>query len=965
MHVPLMMTAIGLLTLWAALFAQGSQRPGPSARSVMPFPATEHTLANGLKVIVVPTGFPNLVSIQIAVQAGSRNEIEPGKSGYAHFFEHLMFRGTPTNPPDRYRAIMTKAGARDNAQTGDDVTHYYATFAKEELAPVLALYADMFQNLAYSEADFKTEARAILGEYSKDSADPMEKLFEVQRDHFYQTHTYKHTTMGFLEDIENMPNGYEYSKLFFRRWYRPQFTTMIVAGDVTAAEVLPIVETSWSKWEAGSAERPSIPKEPPPSAPKYVHVPWPSDTMPIVTLGFLGPAFDEHSKDTAAVRLLATLYFGRASDLYQKLVVDEQRVDALEVVTPTGVDPSLFTVIARVKKPADALYVRDQILATIAGACAFKMPLQRLSDAQLNLRYEFARSLDSTDRIATALYRYASYHRSYDTLNNYFRTLDEVTPDDLQAAARAYFTSNGLIVTTLAKDQLPSGIEQLPPLEAVNPAPAPPAEAPRRVPPLQLPSAVSNVAVLIQKTALPQLEVKLLFTAGSAHDPTGKEGLAALTASMLSEAGSKAMTFEQIEKALYPMAGSLTNHVDKEVTAFTGRIHRDEWQAFLSIVLPQLLDPGFRDDDFRRLRDAQLAALTQDLRSNNEEELGKERLQTNVFRNTPYGHVTLGTVAGLSAVSLDDVKRFAATAYTQANLTIGISGDVPEEMVRTLRAAVAALPSGTVTRPSVVPGRRPPTNEVEIVEKDTRATAISLGFPIDVNRSHQDFPALSVAKTAFGEHRMQGGRLFQRMREVRGLNYGDYAYIEAFPGGMFTFFPSPNLVRRQQLFEIWIRPVVPVNAVMALRIAIHELGRLVDVGLTQEEFDATRDYLMKNVYVMTARQDDQLGYALDSRWYGIGEFTSYMRARLSRLTRDDVNAAIKRHLSADRLSIVIVTKDAASLRNALVSDQISPIRYDGDKPAQLLAEDKIIGQLNLHLAPEDVRVTPVAEVFSK
>src|SRR4029077_4268423 len=89
---------------------------------LLPFVVTERTLVNGLKVIVVPTGFPNLVSIQIPVQTGSRNEVEPGKSGFAHFFEHLMFRGTPMNPPERYRQIMTKAGARDNASTGDDAT---------------------------------------------------------------------------------------------------------------------------------------------------------------------------------------------------------------------------------------------------------------------------------------------------------------------------------------------------------------------------------------------------------------------------------------------------------------------------------------------------------------------------------------------------------------------------------------------------------------------------------------------------------------------------------------------------------------------------------------------------------------------------------------------------------------------------------------------------------------------------
>src|SRR5580765_472522 len=99
----------------AGLAAQNAPRSTSASRDILPFTATERTLANGLKVIVVPTGFPNLVTLQIPVQTGSRNEVEPGKSGYAHFFEHLMFRGTAEVPPAKYREIMTQAGARENA----------------------------------------------------------------------------------------------------------------------------------------------------------------------------------------------------------------------------------------------------------------------------------------------------------------------------------------------------------------------------------------------------------------------------------------------------------------------------------------------------------------------------------------------------------------------------------------------------------------------------------------------------------------------------------------------------------------------------------------------------------------------------------------------------------------------------------------------------------------------------------
>ena len=968
-----------------------AQRTAVPAGDVLPFRATERTLPNGLKVIVIPTGFPNLVSIDIPVQAGSRNEVEPGKSGFAHFFEHLMFRGTPNIPPEKYREIMSRAGARDNASTGDDRTHYYSTFAKEDLETILATYADMFQHLSYPESAFKTEARAILGEYNKNSAEPLEKLFEVQRDTFYQQHTYKHTTMGFIRDIENMPNEYEYSKVFFQRWYRPEYTTVIVAGDVTPEQVMPLIDKSWGGWKgaprkitdtittpiAGPSFGLVIPSEPAPKGPKYAHVPWSSTTLPWVSVGFLGPAFDENGKDSAAMAMLAAIYFGQTSDLYKQLVVKEQKIDELDVDVPASVDPSLFTVIARVKNPADTVYVRDQIVKTIRTARATAIDASRLRDAKSFNRYSFSRSIDSTERVASAVSAYAHFHRSYQTINNRYRTLDALTAADLQNAARKYFTDNSLIVTTLSSAALPAGIDHAPSVEStadIQPttgsrdaiagastnAAAVPTSAPTRST-----TTIDQRAVVIQKSPLPQIEFKLLFTVGSAHDPVGKEGLTALTASMLTAAGSSSLTIEQIDATLYPTAGSFRSRTDKEMTTLTGSIHHDNWPLFLNTTLPQLTSPGWRKQDFDRLRDRQLNALVQDLRSSNEEELGKERLQTNIFRGTPYGHVSLGTVAGLKAITLDDVREWATQMFTRANLTIGVNGDVSDDMIADLESRLSVLPQGVAAAATAVDARTPKGIEVDVLKKDTRATAISFGFPIAVTRKDPDFVALSVARSWLGEHRIASGRLYQRIREERGLNYGDYAYIEAFPRGMFQFFPDPNIARRRQIFEIWIRPVVPMNAHMALRLAVHELDALVKNGLSKADFEATRDYLMKNVYVMTARQDQQLGYALDSRWYGIPEFTSYIRNGLQKLTVEEVNAAIRRHLNAQNLSIVMITQDAQSLKQALVSDAPSAIKYDGDKPKELLDEDKAIGAMKLNIPAGNVTITPIDEVFAR
>ncbi len=759
--------------------------------------------------------------------------------------------------------------------------------------------------------------------------------------------------MGFLRDIENMPNEFEYSKVFFDRWYRPEHTTLIIAGDVKAAEALPLAEKYWASWKRGSFSI-AIPQEPSLKGPFYVHVPWPDKTLPWVTIAFHGPAFSEVSKDFAAVDALVDLNFGQTSEVYKRLVEQEQKVDQLiSYVAPTQ-DPSLVTILARVKRMGDAVSVRDELLKAAAAATIPPPPAQRLADAKSNGRYGLVRSLDNTERIGAVLARFVRFNRSYQTLNNYYQTADSLVPADLLSAAKTYFTDARLIVTTLSDQPMPPEIGQSPALSSLA------------LPKERSSTAGRQLEFIVISSPLPQLTVKLLFKAGSAHDPAGKEGLAALTASLVAEAGSRQMRIDEINKAFYPMAASFAAQVDKEMTTFTASVHKNNWSRFADIALPMLTEPGFREDDFKRLKETQLNALRIDLRSNNEEELGKERLQTNIFAGTPYGHPVLGSISGIQAITLEDVKAFWRSAYAGSNALVGISGDAPAGVKSRLTEALNQLqPQSTLMDPGKIGGRRPQGFEVEIVEKETRAAAISFGLPIEVNRSHPDFVALSVARTWLGEHRSSTSHLYERIREVRGMNYGDYAYIEAFPRGMFQFFPDPNIVRRTQIFEVWIRPVMPQNAQMAIRIALYELNKLIEHGLRTEDFVKTREYLMKSVYLTTSTSDQQLGYALDSRWYGIGEFTQMMREKLQKLTVDEVNQAIRKHLSVKDLSFVVITTDAEALKQQLLSDAFSPVKYDGEKPPDLLAEDKVIGTLKLTLLPEMVRITPVEEVFAK
>ena len=436
--------------LIAPLLCAAVVAASPPAQKIFPFRYVQHDFPNGLRLITIPTDTPNVVALYIVVQTGSRNEVEPGKSGFAHLFEHMMFRGTPAYPPEKYEAVLKSAGAASNAYTTDDHTAYHTVFSKEDLPKMIEVEADRFQHLTYPESVLRTESLAVLGEYNKNSASPVQKLFEVLRDTAFTTHTYKHTTMGFLKDIQAMPEQYEYSKQFFQRYYRPEYTTVIVAGDVKAADTQALVAKYWGDWKRGDYKA-EIPKEPVQDAPRTAHVDWPAPTLPWLMIGFKAPAYDEKSREFAALQLIEQLAFGETSDLYQRLIIQQQVCDVLRAGAADNVDPELFTIMARIKKPSEVDSVQKDILGTLNDLKQNLVAASRLDDLKKHLRYEFAMSLDNPQSVGAVTARFVALRRTPETINTLYQTFQQVTPEDIRAAARKYFIDNGRTIVTLTQ----------------------------------------------------------------------------------------------------------------------------------------------------------------------------------------------------------------------------------------------------------------------------------------------------------------------------------------------------------------------------------------------------------------------------------------------------------------------------------------------------------------------------------
>jgi zinc protease len=416
--------------------------------SVFPFQVHQKQLKNGLKIIVIPIQGSGLASVRTAVRTGSRDEYEPGRSGFAHFFEHMMFRGTKRYPAEARERVITAMGASANAYTSNDTTVYEHDIAAEDLEQVMDLESDRFMNLLYSEEQFKTEAGAVYGEYRKNRASPFFQLFEKISETAFTKHTYGHTTMGYERDIAEMPKMMDYSKTFFSRYYRPENTVLLIVGDVEPAATMAMAEKYWSSWKRGYVA-PKIAKEPPQTAERTVEIAYEGRALPILALSYKAGPFAPKDLTWVSQLVLAELAFGETSELYKELVLDKQLVQRLFAQPASDRDPSLFSVGALVNDEAKLGEVKAAIERAIEKAKTQPASPEQVAKIASNLRNGFLLKLSSPSAVAGELGQIAAVTGGINAVDEMYTTMNKVTPASVQAAAKQLFDTRRRTVATL------------------------------------------------------------------------------------------------------------------------------------------------------------------------------------------------------------------------------------------------------------------------------------------------------------------------------------------------------------------------------------------------------------------------------------------------------------------------------------------------------------------------------------
>lgn len=442
----------GFLTPLAPLALSTQLLAAPAALAPEPlFPFSVDTLDGGLTLVTVPTGPSGTVAYYTLVKAGARDEVEAGRSGYAHLFEHLMFRGTKGVPARDYEAKLQALGADSNAFTTDDFTLYVPTIPKESLAELIPLEADRFMHLDVAEAPYKDETGAVRGEFAKNAANPFWKMDEAMREVAFTKHTYGHTTIGYEKDVRAMPAGHAYSRSFFSRFYTPDDCVIFAVGDVNRVEVLPRVLKAYAGWTGKRAPTATV-VEPEQTAPRTRALIWAAPTPPRMFVAYKVPAATDLD-DVAAVAVLTTLVFGEPGALNQRLVVKEQKLLGLGADPDDAIhkDPGLLPVVATLKPGATTFdEIEGAIQAALDEVAKGKVDAAEVTAARAHMKNGLLLSMQTPGAIAVTMAAMTARTGDLRALDRYVAALARVTPQDLTRVARAYFVPARRTTVTLS-----------------------------------------------------------------------------------------------------------------------------------------------------------------------------------------------------------------------------------------------------------------------------------------------------------------------------------------------------------------------------------------------------------------------------------------------------------------------------------------------------------------------------------
>ncbi|MEE8219587.1 MAG: pitrilysin family protein, partial [bacterium] len=777
-------------------------------------------LPNGLKVILRENHSAPVVTLQAWVRVGSAQESD-GQAGMAHVLEHMLFKGTERRGVGEVARAVESRGGTLNAFTSYDHTVYHVEMASRDLPVGLEVLADAIQRSTLDQDELRKETQVILEELKRSRDRPARELYRRLLEKAFRVHPYRRPVIGYEETFKTFTRPALLA--FYRRWYRPERTFLVIVGDIDVPAVTALVKRHFGskEWRAPEHLANDLPPEPPQERFRAVVFRYPAAKARL-SVGFHIPRAADPSVH-ALDALAFILGHGQSSRLFRRVKEDQQLVHEVSSYAMTPRDPGLFVSTAVLDPPnlerALRAVVTEMFRLAREGPAA-----EELQKAKVNLVSDFIYDQETMGGQARSLGFFESVMGDVKAVQTYVERVRALTPADLRRVARTYLKPSNCTVAVLIPDGAAGEVDEArlgrlvrASMEAVE---AEEGESKPQVGGVVKTVLGNGLTLLVKENhAVPTVAIRVALLGGLRYETPETNGVSRLMARLLTQ-GSANHTAAQMAEAVESIAGRMKGFSGRNSFGLEAKFLSEDWGRGLSLVAEALLTPTFDPEEVEKKKAETLAAIAQ-----RRDDMFHETLllfTRTLYDGHPYAMDPLGTEASVRALTRGDVLRFYRRGLAPRHLVLAVVGDVESEAVR--RAVERLFGTLEDRRPS--PPKLPRIESLRVakkasLERPKRQAHVILGFPGVRFDSPERYPLDVLEGVLAG----QAGRLFVELRDKRSLAYS------------LTAFARPNLDPGFIAVYMGTSPEKLEEAVAGIR---RELKRLVEEPVGAEELEAAK-----------------------------------------------------------------------------------------------------------------------------
>lgn len=840
------------------------------------------TLENGMRVILQENRNVPVVSLQIWVNVGSADERDE-EAGMCHFIEHMIFKGTQKRKVREMAREIESLGGFINAYTSYDQTVFYITIASRYAGVALDILSDAIQNSTFDPEELEREREVILEEIRMGEDDPDRRLFKQTMGTLFKKHPYRRPIIGYETTIRSITRDRMLS--FFKRWYVPNRIILVGVGNFDPQEMEQKIREFFREFKPRWEEGPPREKEP---TLKEVRSDLSYGSFKEAYLHIAFPGTSLLHEDTPVLDALAHLLGrGEASHLVQKVKLEKGLVHSISASSYTPKDPGGFFIEATLD-PEKIEKALEAVLSEINHLAREGFSSEEIHRVKVNVESELIYDRQTVQGQARKIGFYEMMAGGLEFEKEYLRRISLLEVEDLRRAIRTYLNPSRMVISLLIPHEKEAQTQKLCLKEiAERKASEVIEKKEEEVSKVHRIVLDNGIRILVKENHhLPIVSLQASFLGGVRFENEKLGGINRLMAMMITKGTSRQSSLE-IAKKVERMAGALSGFSGYNSFGVTFTFLSHHFEEAFSLFSEILKDPAFDPEELEKRRRLVLASLRQQ-----EDELS--RLAFKLFRHTlyekhPYRMDPLGTEESIRNITSNDLKEYYRRIVVPENMVLAFVGDVRlNQVLSYVKKEFGGIPKKGFLPPEIP--SESPLKEIrrkEIIKKKEQAHFV-LGFH-GVSFKDKDRYALEVLDAALSG---QGGRLFYELRDKESLAYA------------LTFTAHPNLDPGYIAVYMGTHPEKLNRAIEGV---LRELRKVKEEGLTEDEVERAKRYLIGNFEIGLQTNGAQANMISLDELYGMGfnHYETYIH-EIQKVKREDVNRVAREYFRLDAYALAII-----------------------------------------------------------